>query len=107
MGLMSWGTGPRRSFVTHCASSEARYHPANVGPIYGRYKKTGSLEMDESFLPVLWHKSETVFSLLGCSARALIRSRLAVRWSTVWLRSLGASRRDRNPWSSGRCLAIW
>lgn len=51
------GSGPRRSLVTHCASSEARFHPDNVGPIYGRYKKAGSLEMDESFFPVLWQKN--------------------------------------------------
>ena len=48
------GSGPRRSLVAHCASSQARFHPTNVGPIYGRYKKAGSLEMDESFFPILW-----------------------------------------------------
>lgn len=50
------GTGPRRSVVAHCASSGARFHPDNVGPIYGRYKKANSLEMDESFFPVLWRQ---------------------------------------------------
>ena len=48
------GSGPRRSLVAHCASSDARFHPINVGPIYGRYKRAGSLEMDESFFPILW-----------------------------------------------------
>ena len=45
---------PRRALVSHCMSSEARYHPTNVGQIYGRYKRAGSTEMDESFFPVLW-----------------------------------------------------
>ena len=35
-------------------SSEARYHPTSVGYVYGRYKRVGSTEMDESFFPVLW-----------------------------------------------------
>jgi hypothetical protein len=37
-------------------SSEARFHPENVGYIYSRYKKQGTLEMDESFFPILWRK---------------------------------------------------
>ncbi len=45
---------PRRALVSHCMSSEARYHPTNVGTVYGRYKRAGSTEMDESFFPVLW-----------------------------------------------------
>ncbi len=35
-------------------SSEAEFHPTNVGYIYGRYKRVGSVEMDESFFPILW-----------------------------------------------------
>ena len=35
-------------------SSAARFHPTNVGYVYGRYKRAGSTEMDESFFPVLW-----------------------------------------------------
>jgi len=45
---------PRRALVSHCMSSEARYHPTNVGQIYGRYKRAGSTGMDEYFFPVLW-----------------------------------------------------
>jgi ectoine hydroxylase-related dioxygenase (phytanoyl-CoA dioxygenase family) len=45
---------PRRALVSHCMSSEARYHPTHVGNIYGRYKRAGSTEMDEAFFPVLW-----------------------------------------------------
>ena len=45
---------PRRALVAHCISSAARFHPTNVGYIYGRYKRFGDTEMDESFFPVLW-----------------------------------------------------
>ncbi|MFQ5545354.1 MAG: phytanoyl-CoA dioxygenase family protein [Acidiferrobacterales bacterium] len=48
------GNQPRRSVVAHCMSSEAKYHPTNVGYIYNRYKRVGSEEMDESFFPILW-----------------------------------------------------
>ena len=48
------GDTPRRAVVSHCMSSEARFHRTNVGYVYGRYKRVGSTEMDESFFPVLW-----------------------------------------------------
>ena len=48
------GRGPRRALVSHCMSSEARFHPTNVGYVYSRYKRIGSTAMDESFFPVLW-----------------------------------------------------
>ncbi|WP_121967699.1 hypothetical protein [Leptolyngbya sp. BC1307] len=36
----------------------ARFHPTNqAGYIYGRYKRLGSTEMDESFFPILWQKA--------------------------------------------------
>ena len=44
----------RRALVSHCMSSGARFHATNVGYVYGRYKRAGSTEMDESFFPVLW-----------------------------------------------------
>lgn len=47
----------RRSLVIHCISSEARFHPENIGPIYGRYKRVGDTAMDETFFPVLWSES--------------------------------------------------
>lgn len=46
----------RRAVVAHCMSSEARFHPTNVGYVYGRYKRAGSDAMDESFFPVLWRE---------------------------------------------------
>jgi 2-oxoglutarate-dependent dioxygenase len=44
---------PRRSVVSHCLSSEARF-TGEVGYVYSRYKRVGSVEMDASFFPVLW-----------------------------------------------------
>ena len=44
----------RRSIVSHCMSSAAKFHPTNVSYIYNRYKKVDCLDMDESFFPVLW-----------------------------------------------------
>ena len=44
---------PRRSVVSHCLSSEARF-TTEVGYVYSRYKRVGSEAMDESFFPVLW-----------------------------------------------------
>ena len=37
-------------------SSEGRFHPTRVGGVYGRYKRAGGDEMDESFFPVLWRE---------------------------------------------------
>ena len=45
---------PRRALVSHCISSEARFHPTNRSPIYSRYKRVGDEHMDESFFPILW-----------------------------------------------------
>ncbi len=48
------GDTPRRSVVAHCMSSAARFHETNVSPVYSRYRRQGTAEMDESFFPVLW-----------------------------------------------------
>jgi ectoine hydroxylase-related dioxygenase (phytanoyl-CoA dioxygenase family) len=45
---------PRRSLVSHCISSEARFHPEEVSYIYSRYRRAQDLAMDESFFPILW-----------------------------------------------------
>ena len=34
--------------------AEARFHEGKVGAIYGRYKRFGSTEMEESSFPVPW-----------------------------------------------------
>lgn len=51
------GSNMRRSIVSHCMSADAVYHPSNVSPVYSRYKRAGDNKMDESFFPVLWHRS--------------------------------------------------
>jgi ectoine hydroxylase-related dioxygenase (phytanoyl-CoA dioxygenase family) len=48
------GQAPRRAVISHCMSSAARFRPAAVSPVYSRYKRAGSCDMDESFFPVLW-----------------------------------------------------
>ena len=46
----------RRSLVSHCMSSQCRFHPEKTNPVYSRYRKFNSLEMDESFFPILYRK---------------------------------------------------
>ncbi len=46
----------RRSLVIHCISSDAHFHNQNIGQIYGRYRRAGTLQMDETFFPILWTK---------------------------------------------------
>lgn len=48
------GGTPRRSLVSHCIASNARFHPTEVGYVYSRYKRHCDCEMDESFFPILW-----------------------------------------------------
>ncbi|MDH3377787.1 MAG: phytanoyl-CoA dioxygenase family protein [Gammaproteobacteria bacterium] len=54
------GTSPRRSVVLHAMPSDVLFKPANfsrgTGPIYSRYAKLGSLEMDENYFPTLWRE---------------------------------------------------
>jgi len=54
------GEQHRRSISIHCISSEARYAAgkmsAGTGPIYGRFRKFGSNELDGNFFPVTWSK---------------------------------------------------
>lgn len=50
------GERPRRSVIAHCISSAATFHPTKLSYIYSRYKKVGSVEMDESYFPVLWRE---------------------------------------------------
>ena len=48
---------PRRSLVTHCISSDCRFHPTEVSHIYSRYKRIQDDTMDESFFPILWTRT--------------------------------------------------
>jgi ectoine hydroxylase-related dioxygenase (phytanoyl-CoA dioxygenase family) len=50
------GDRPRRSVIAHCISSAAHFHPTKVSYIYSRYKRADSLDMDESYFPVLWRE---------------------------------------------------
>ncbi len=54
------GGTPRRALVLHAMSSAARYVPANfargTGPVYARYRRLDSDEMDENHFPVLWRE---------------------------------------------------
>ena len=50
------GDKPRRAVIAHCISSAATFHPTDISYIYSRYKKVGSVEMDESYFPVLWRE---------------------------------------------------
>ena len=50
------GTAPRRALVAHCMHADAEFREGTVGPIYGRYKRFGSTEMEESFFPTLWRE---------------------------------------------------
>lgn len=47
----------RRSLVAHCMSSDARFHESNISPVYSRYRRQGSVEMDEAFFPILWSEN--------------------------------------------------
>ena len=48
------GLNQRRAVVAHCMSSEAKFHESNVNRIYSRYKRVGTVDIDESFFPILW-----------------------------------------------------
>ncbi len=50
------GTAPRRSIIAHCMSSQAEHHATHTHPVYSRYKKQGSQELDESYFPILWRE---------------------------------------------------
>lgn len=51
------GNHMRRSVVTHCMSSDAVFHTSHISPIYSRYKRVGDTTMDESYFPIIWHRS--------------------------------------------------
>jgi len=48
------GLTDRRSVVSHCMSSAAEFSNTNTSPIYSRYKRVGTKDMDESFFPILY-----------------------------------------------------
>ena len=54
------GSGPntgsihRRSVISHFIRAETRFHPTNTDPNYSRYRKVDTLELDDSFFPVVY-----------------------------------------------------
>ena len=52
------GSSPRRSLVLHAMSSSAEFVRENfhlgTGPIYSRYARLDSSEMDENYFPIIW-----------------------------------------------------
>jgi len=54
------GSGPntgdvhRRSVISHFIQADATFHPTNTDPNYSRYRKVDTLELDESFFPIVW-----------------------------------------------------
>ncbi|MBK8158480.1 MAG: phytanoyl-CoA dioxygenase family protein [Rhodospirillaceae bacterium] len=47
---------PRRALVSHCLSSDCRFHETEISYIYSRYRRRGDLTMDESYFPILWRQ---------------------------------------------------
>ncbi|MBY8974485.1 phytanoyl-CoA dioxygenase family protein [Rhodobacteraceae bacterium NNCM2] len=58
------GQTPRRSVVAHCLSVEARFTD-RLNPVYSRYKRLGSDEMDEAHFPILWHRERAPSSFIA------------------------------------------
>jgi ectoine hydroxylase-related dioxygenase (phytanoyl-CoA dioxygenase family) len=56
------GSGPntatvhRRAVISHLIPAVTEFHPVNADPVYSRYRKTGDLEMDESYFPIVWSR---------------------------------------------------
>ena len=52
------GTAPRRSLVIHAMPDDSRYRRDGFfkgnGPVYSRYARIDSDEMDENYFPILW-----------------------------------------------------
>jgi ectoine hydroxylase-related dioxygenase (phytanoyl-CoA dioxygenase family) len=71
------GSGPntaslhRRAVISHLIPADAEFHPANVDPVYSRYRRVGDSSMDESFFPVVWTSSGGRTSWLDASNRRL------------------------------------
>ncbi|MEL7052407.1 MAG: phytanoyl-CoA dioxygenase family protein [Cyanobacteria bacterium J06588_5] len=73
--------GNFHSIGLHTIPSHAQFHPTNpAGYIYGRYKRLGITEMDESFFPILWqkngyrspHLADYCMDALGTSVAAVV-----------------------------------
>lgn len=51
---------PRRALAAHFFQDDIRFNPEKMnignGPMYGRYRKLGSNEVDESYFPITWRQ---------------------------------------------------
>ena len=65
-GNMWHGSGINRSKVDrvsisiHLMDCKSKFHKKKFNPIFSRYKKFNSLEMDESFFPIIWHSKNKI-----------------------------------------------
>lgn len=50
----------RVSISLHLMSEKSKFHPKINNPIFSRYKKFQSLEMDENFFPIIWNKNNKI-----------------------------------------------
>ncbi|MEO1095791.1 MAG: phytanoyl-CoA dioxygenase family protein [Cyanobacteria bacterium J06638_28] len=57
-GRNTSSTQTRRSFAISTLSAQAKFQPLGVGTgyIFNRYRRMGSLELDESYYPILWRQ---------------------------------------------------
>lgn len=71
--------GTFHSVGLHTIPANAQFHPVNApGYIYGRYKRVNSVEMDESFFPVLWQKEGDRSSHLADYCSDPLAERMAI-----------------------------
>lgn len=49
---------PRRSIVAHLGRLETRHHPTRRHPVYSRYLRPGSFELDEAHFPPVWRTGQ-------------------------------------------------
>ncbi len=57
------GSGPntaatthRRALISHLLPAGARFDPDHQDPAYSRYRRRDTMEMDESFFPIVWSR---------------------------------------------------
>ena len=51
---MNTGSVHRRSVISHFIRADATFHPVNTDPNYSRYRKVDTLELDDSFFPIVY-----------------------------------------------------
>jgi len=46
----------RRALISHMGYADTRHHDTERHPVYSRYLRPGSTELDEAFFPVMWRE---------------------------------------------------